>query len=323
MPQKKARAGNNAGGAAAQGGFNYQSRVAAWIGVLILAEQDAAALWGLASNTTLDFMRCETEEPLDDLLVGNSREGHAFVQVKTHLKSSTKPDSALAKVAKQIVHQFLAYASDNRGKQRWERPLILDSDRLVLVIQSDGPDSTTKHLPTVLNRVHQSSVSSITEIARNTPERDALTKVIYQLQQTWIETLGTEPSSDQLLQILRFLWIQILDINEGGRDEREAKNLLRSNVLEDPTDADKAWATLVMACAEYASHRTGADRVTLQSLLTSKGIQLRAPRSYRADIERLRQNSVVSPDTGRRPGRHAVVVVTKGEPGYATTVCIR
>lgn len=284
------RAGKIAGGAAAQGGFNYQSRVAAWVAVSVLAEQEATPLWGLASDTTLDFIRCETEQPLDDLLIGNSQGGHVFVQVKTTLKSSGGRDSDLASVAKQIVHQFLAYTDDNRGDQRWERPLRLDCDRLLLVLHSGGPQSTTRHLPTLLNRLHQSS-ESITEIACNIPERDVLTKLQDQLRHAWLEALNTEPSSDQILQILRFLWVQTVDVNDGGRDEREAKNLLRSSVLEIASDADKAWATLVVACTDCASIRSGADRVALQNLLTRKGIPLRAPRSYRPDIERLRQNS--------------------------------
>jgi len=288
-----ARAKTNAsGGAAAQAGLNYQNRVAAWMAVSILAEQEATPPWGLDPDTTLDFLRCETEQPLDDLLIGTSRDGHAFVQVKTTIKPSTKADSPLAALANQIVRQFLSYSEDIPGEQRWERPLALESDRFVLVTRSASPDSTTKHLPTILTRLRNARTSvRIADIAFNGGERGILTTFTGQLRRAWLEIVGTEPSQGQMLQVLRFLWVQVLDVDEDGRDERDAKNLLRASVLENPVDADSAWSTLVLACADYASRRSGADRVALQKLLTSKGIKLKAPRSYRADIARLQANS--------------------------------
>src|SRR5258708_7155653 len=60
------------GGVAAQAGINYQNRVAAWLAVRILAEQDAPPLWDLSAGSTLEFLRCETEQPVDDVMVGTS-----------------------------------------------------------------------------------------------------------------------------------------------------------------------------------------------------------------------------------------------------------
>lgn len=283
---------NHSGGAAAQIGFNYQNLVAAWMAVSILAEQDSTPPWSLPPDTTLDFLRCETEQPIDDLLVGTSRSGHAFVQVKTNVKSSTKRGTALGSLAGQIVRQFVSSSENLQGTSS-ERPLSLETDRLVLITSSASPASITKHLPRVLARLHNTSTSLRTDdAASNDAERQILATFIGQLRGAWLETIGTEPASDQILQLLRFFWIQVLDVNEEGRDEQGAKTLLRSSVLEDPADSDAAWSTLVLACAGYASLRSGADRPTLQRLLTSKGIKLKAPRSYRADIARLQQSSV-------------------------------
>jgi hypothetical protein len=66
---------HNSGGAATQAGIDYQNRVAAWMAVRILAEQDASPPWNLLDNVTLEFLRCETEQPVDDLLVGTSEGG--------------------------------------------------------------------------------------------------------------------------------------------------------------------------------------------------------------------------------------------------------
>lgn len=59
----------NSGGAATQAGVDYQNRVAAWVAVHILAEQDASPPWNLPGNVTFEFLRCETEEPEDGLFV--------------------------------------------------------------------------------------------------------------------------------------------------------------------------------------------------------------------------------------------------------------
>src|SRR5262245_58603238 len=98
---------HNSGGAATQAGVDYQNRVAAWIAVRILAEYDAAAPWGLPTTATLTFLRCETEQPDDDILVGTSEEGHAFAQVKHGLRLETAASSPFASAVDQFVRQFV------------------------------------------------------------------------------------------------------------------------------------------------------------------------------------------------------------------------
>jgi hypothetical protein len=75
------------GGSATQAGINFQNRVAAWLAVRILAEQNASPIWDLSTSSTLEFLRCETEQPVDDVMVGTSDGGHAFIQVKRSVKA--------------------------------------------------------------------------------------------------------------------------------------------------------------------------------------------------------------------------------------------
>lgn len=70
------------GGSATHSGTEYQNRLAAWLGVRILAEQAATPPWDVPATATLDFVRCETNEPVDDSLIGISNSGHAFLQAK-------------------------------------------------------------------------------------------------------------------------------------------------------------------------------------------------------------------------------------------------
>src|SRR5215471_17272706 len=98
---------HNSGGAATQASVDYQNRVAAWMAVRILAEQDASPPWHLPDHVTLEFLRCETEQPVDDLLVGTSEGGHAFAQIKHGLRLEKAASSPLALAVDQFVRQFI------------------------------------------------------------------------------------------------------------------------------------------------------------------------------------------------------------------------
>lgn len=280
------------GGAATQAGINYQNRVAAWAAVQILAEQDASPLWGLPADSTLEFLRCETEQPVDDLLIGTSAGGHLFIQVKHSLNLETTEQSALASAINQFVRQFNVYRGAAKGNRPWERMLDQDRDRLILITSPGSSAPIREHLPLVLRRLRTLAHEQMIEQAATTdPEQAALRVVREHLSRAWLSEMGSEPSDQDTREMLSLLRIQILDADEGGDAEREAKNLLRSIVLKDPVQADSAWNSLVQACALYATTRNGADRSGLQHVLLTAGIGLNAPRSFRDDIERLKRYS--------------------------------
>jgi hypothetical protein len=79
------KARGTGGGAATAGGMDFQHRVAAWVAIHILSENDVAPPWNLPVETTLEWLRCETEQPLDDLLIGTSNNGFVFAQIKRTL----------------------------------------------------------------------------------------------------------------------------------------------------------------------------------------------------------------------------------------------
>lgn len=288
-------ASRTGGGAATQAGINYQNRVAAWLCVRILAEQEAAPLWGLPADVTLDFIRCETEQPVDDILVGTSHGGHAFIQVKHTVTSSSTKDSALAATLEQFVRQFLAYRSGTLGKNRWERPLDVNLDRLVLATSSRSSAPVTEHLPSALMRLRALSPDqSIDDAASNAEQQKALAVVRTHLGRIWLNLTGTAlPQPDERL-LLSLIWTQTLDVAAGERDEREAENILRSSVIENQAQAADVWNKLVTACAGYAERRSGADRSILQQQLAASNVRIKAPQSYRADIEKLRHHSVTT-----------------------------
>jgi hypothetical protein len=280
------------GGAATQSGINYQNQVAAWLCVHVLAEQDVTPPWGLPQDVTLEFIRCETEQPVDDLLVGTSQGGHAFVQVKHTVTSAKGNDSALASALDQFVRQFTSCRSKEGGKHRWERPLDAGLDRLVLVTSSKSSAPVREHLPAVLARLRALAPGqSIDDAAANKEERKILAILRGHLGRIWSGVMGAAITEAEELELLRLLRVQILDFEGGELNEREGKNQLRSSIVENPAQADATWNTLVTACAGYGARRSGADRPALQQHLLASHINIKAPRSYRSDIKRLRQQS--------------------------------
>src|SRR5436305_1811661 len=101
-------ASNRAGGAATAGGMDFQHRTSAWLAVRVLAELAATAPWDLGENVFLESIRCETGQPIDDILVSTSAGGYLFFQVKKTVSVSSRPNSDLADVLDQFVRQFLS-----------------------------------------------------------------------------------------------------------------------------------------------------------------------------------------------------------------------
>lgn len=282
----------SSGGAATAGGMDFQHRVAAWVAAHVLAEKSATAPWDLPADTSLEWLRCETEQPVDDLLVGTSGSGLVFAQIKRSLTCSSDPSSDLASALDQFVRQFITCRNKSGGSSSTDRPLDPARDRLVLVISPVSSRPIRVHLPSVLRRIRDMTPGqALDAAATNGEEQRAFSIVQKHIARSWQALLSGEPSNQELRQLLSLIRVHELDVSQGSTGEREAKNLLRSVVLRDPDKADQAWRTLITLCAGYAAQRSGADRAALQHELLSTGFDLKVVRSYEEDIDRLRNYS--------------------------------
>jgi hypothetical protein len=282
----------NGGGAANQAGIGYQNRVAAWLAVRILAEREASPLWGLGETETLEFLSCETEYPVDDLFLETSGNGRIFIQVKHSVTLGTTAHSALASAIEQFARQLITSRGDQNSESSLKQTLDPERDRLILVTTSKSSEAIRLRLPAILARLrHFAPGEALNKATVNVPEVTVLRVVRDHLIRVWQEVAGTTPTESDILTVLRLLWVQVLDVDKDGAGEREAKDKLLSAVVEDTTQASVAWNTLVSACASYAASQVGANRLSLKSELQNAGIHLKAPRSYRTDIQLLRQYS--------------------------------
>lgn len=284
------------GGAATQAGTDYQNRIAAWAAVSILAERNVSLPFGLPANTVFEYIRCEIEQPVDDIMIGTSDNGLIFIQAKHNLRLDRGYDSEFASAIKQFVQQFVL-CKNASGVRPWERPLNPAVDRLVLVTGTGSSKPIRENLKSVLNRLRTLLHSQpLKDAAMNQEEQIALSVITNHITHAWLSEYSVEPSNDEIRCLLLLIWVVTLDVDPGGSAETEAKNLLRSTVLRNSSDTDAAWSVLVQACANFARSRSGGDRSILQKILLDANIDLNAPPSYLNDIQRLRQYSAATLD---------------------------
>ena len=192
---------NNHGGAAAASGMDFQHRVSAWLAVRILAERAAPAPWDLGTTVSLEFLRCETEQPVDDILVGTSENGFAYIQVKKTLSLSEQVNSEIASVFDQFVRQFIAYREIKNASRPWERPLESSRDRLVLATSSRTSEPIRVHLVSVLNRLRSLPSNAVLEdAASNNDERRVFSVITTHLRNIF----QSQQKADSLILYLLF-----------------------------------------------------------------------------------------------------------------------
>ena len=283
------------GGTAVHAGINFQDRVATWVAVRILCEAAGEPIFGLPAIP--DFLRCETSEPVDDLLVGSNADAFAYAQAKHSLNLSPSRDSILAGAISQFARQTLAH--DEAPKVRpWDRKLDVTRDALVLVTSSESPATVRDDLKIVLAKVRMLLPSQpVADAPGNAGERRALQIVEAHFRRSFLSAAGRAATDAEVRTGLRLMRVEILDVDPQGSGEREAKDLLRSVVLRDPAQADSAWSTLVQACAHLAESHSGADRAELQQILLRAGFERKVAHSYQADVERLRRISEKNEET--------------------------
>jgi len=248
----------------------------------------------LPADTTFDAIRCETDEPVDDVLGITSANGLIFAQAKHSLSLEQGENSDLASALDQCVRQYLANRANSQPARTWNRPLTPATDRLVIIVGEESSRPIKHGLPALLTNVDALGSRTLADAAHNDDQARILGVVRDHASRSWRGVTGSDPSDDELIDFLRLVRIQVLDLRADGVDDRAARTVLRTSVLHDQTADGAAWALLARYCEELASTRRGADRPALQRLLLEKQIEVNAPPSYAADIERLKAHTTTS-----------------------------
>jgi hypothetical protein len=280
----------DAGGSAMQGGALYQNQVAAYLAVLVLAEQAAALPFDFPSDVNLEYVASETSRPVDDVMAITSVGGGVYIQAKTRISASKSSKSEFGKTIAQFVNQYLDQKDENGdGLFPWQRAFDKDLDRLILATSRGSSGSIVNDLPKLLEKVRSvSPFTTFDNLNLNQKEKTILSKIKNLIYQVWKGRTGSKPTDDEVVKLLCLIRVLVWDFGPSEQQEGAAKERLKTAILKNPLKADAAWGDLVNACAKQASIRTGAYRSDWQKYLLDLDYDIQAVTSYRNDIKRLR-----------------------------------
>ena len=263
--------------------MDYQARVSAWAAVHVLAEKDVEAPFGLKAPVAR--IACEGSQPVDDLVLTTDAGCAAYVQVKRSVSLSRDRQSALASAVDQFVRQFVL------GKTAAGAGEDPSNDHLVLAVGTGAPQTIRVTLREGLERVRAYPGHELPSDGLGERRRRALAVVAHHIRISWKKATGSSPRDHDVVTLLSRLRVETIDVGEGEGGEQTAKHILRASVLETPDQAPVAWSVLITKCLHLIRTQGHADRATLLDMLNSVGVSVRAPRSFRVDIQRLRNHS--------------------------------
>ena len=207
----------------------------------------------------------------------------------------------LASAVDQFVRQFLLGRAASENNQDTSDA---DDDRFVLAVGAGAPNTIRVKLREALQRVRDCPGNELPLDELDQARREALDVVVQHVRASWKDETGCDPSDHDVRSLLNLLHVKTIEVDDEERDEGEAKRILRASVLENPEQADVAWSTLIAKSLSLIRTRGEADRATLLEALNAAGVGVRALRSYREDIQRLRNHSAQVAD---RLATHAFI----------------
>jgi hypothetical protein len=282
-----------AGGYATQRGINYQNRVAAFFAASSLSEN--AAFPGLPPSP-IESIRCETGEPLADILLTFENGGIAFIEVKRTIQLTT---TRMKPVLSQVIQQYIASDQGTHGgKFPWRRILDPTQDRILLVTSSESPEAVTKHLAACLSRIGPGAGPEVlATVAQNDLEDTAFRYFNALVAEAWKELMGVEPQSERVASLYSLFKIGTLDVNQDEADEQHAQNFLAKNVLSNPSEDRKAWSSLIQVMSEASESRQSLSPQQLRRTLVDSGFRLVSSPNYLSDIRSLREYTRLTLDS--------------------------
>ena len=128
-----------------------------------------------------------------------------------------------------------------------------------------------------------------------------------------------------LVELARCLWIEVLELDEGERDEHGALERLRGDVLRRPSDASLAWSLLIDHCLSAAARHGGLESARASELLTTAGLPLRQRSRTDPTVNDPPPQQMLAPPKrlfGRRTKLNRIVSALLSEDGPPGPICI-
>jgi hypothetical protein len=265
------------GGHATAAGMNFEAFVGAFYFAEMLSELRIDPKRGL--DAVPRSIRFETEAPVDDILVKTTANGYVFIQAKTNLRLSSSPESEFARVADQLVRQWLA-CDQGSGERGWDRPFQNDLDRILIAVGPQTPESVKVDLSTALETRRLSPDAPL-----NQKQTRALEHLTGQLSVAWKRSTGAEADAGSIDRLLRI--ISVISFDPEGADRIGAITALKTR-LPASDSAEGALIALERISLGLTQRRAGLDAQGLRTALSTAGVVLTASPSYVDDVNALR-----------------------------------
>lgn len=268
------------GGAATSAGIRFQQQLGALVSSWILAGDRFDESFQLGAATP-EWVRFETEAPVDDLLVKTSSGGFVAIQAKTTAFLSEDVGSPLGKTVAQFVRHWRV-SNQGDGSMEWNRPLDPARDRLVLAVSPQASAQVRDDLPAALRLVSRPGGGALNQAQQRAYE--AFTTLV---ERAW-GSITNDPLDDVLLADLSKL--VMVFVFDGAHGPALAGGSLVKAFGAD-FDAGTAFTALTDLSGRLMKERGGGDLATWRNLLAGNGIALGAAPEYRDDIEALKRHS--------------------------------
>jgi hypothetical protein len=268
------------GGAATSAGIRFEQQLGGLFSSWILAGDRLHHSFRLGAATP-EWVRFETEAPVDDLLVKTSDGGYIAVQAKTTASLSADPGSPLGKTISQFIRHWLV-AQQGDGAMEWNRPLDPARDRLVLAVSQRATAQIKDDLPDALRLISQPGGGAL-----NQAQRHAYRVFSLLVERAWASVTKSPFNDDLLLEVAKLVVIFVFDEDQGCA--LATSSLIK--VFGAEVDTAAAFASLCDLSGKLMKERGGGDLQVWRQLLGSRGIVLKAPPEYLSDIEALKRHS--------------------------------
>ena len=156
------------GGAATSAGIRFEQQLGALFSSWILAGDRLDETFHLGAATP-EWIRFETEAPVDDLLIKTNDGGFIAVQAKTTASLSEDLASPFGKTISQFVRHWHASRLGD-GSMEWDRPLDPVRDRLVLAVSPQATSQIREDLPAALRLASQPGGGALNQAQRRAYE---------------------------------------------------------------------------------------------------------------------------------------------------------
>ncbi len=194
---------------------------------------------------------------------------------RLYLQVTTSP--SIAKVKSFLEQAVATWLSSRSGGTEDEFAPLLEKahDALVLVVPKNSV-ARVRHLHEACRQFDEVSLWPDAGVrSLNNQQRNELEAAKNIVATAYTGRTGNPPSDNQLVELFGMIRLVELDLEEGGTDQHDALNLLRTEVLSELGQAQAAWNYLVVNILEAMKRGRGADRDGIAASVSNQGIVLK------------------------------------------------